>query len=184
MSEQAKYEHVWSINSYREACHSLALYEAHPEIFPPFETALDIGCGTGRFFAYLVDHGKGAAGVDIAGNCLDPDVKRRHGHRFSRQALWEMTFATFYDLGVCCDVMEHIPPDYVDTTLKQISAYCRTTIFGIAQFPSQVGEHQLHLTVEDKDWWFAKISALGGLVTPLEVDMKRVGPVHYFKWEC
>ena len=44
-SERLKYEEVWSHAEYRKWSHSLNLWTDHPEIFPKYESALDIGCG-------------------------------------------------------------------------------------------------------------------------------------------
>lgn len=156
--ETAKYETVWADERYRVANQGLQLWQLHRGIFPAAPScALDIGCGNGRMFGQWNREGIEGHGVDFAANALDPDHPNRRN--FTLQCLWTMRFDREFDLGVCADVMEHIPPDKVDDVLRAISASCRTAVFQIANYPSCFGD--LHLTLQPSDWWLAKLDEFG-----------------------
>lgn len=155
--ERAKYEHVWDIPSYRTRHHGLDMWRNHRELFPrQIESALDIGCGSGRLFKQWRAEGIEGFGVDFADNALDTDSNREH---FFNACLWNMELGRQFDLGVCTDVMEHIPMINVDDVLQRIAMHCDTTIFKIANYPSVFGD--LHLTCKPADWWFERLSQFG-----------------------
>lgn len=159
-TERDKYERIWEDEEkYRKANHSLDFWHNHLLQFPQkFNSVLDIGCGTGRFYHYMILlHAKDAWGVDIAANCLDDAVQVVAGSRFIRANLWEWKPERTWDLGVCCDVMEHIPTEMVDIVLRTILGCCRVVMFRIATHESCWQGEDLHLTKKDQDWWEARI---------------------------
>lgn len=169
-----KYTEVWDIPRYGAVCHSLDLWNTHRELFPAdAKSMLDIGCGPGRLVAIMCSRGIDAHGVDIAPNCVDRDIARVHGDRFTQQCIWEMRFPAMeplnkFDLGVCTDVMEHIPPNHVSGSLGLIGMYCDYVVFKIAHSPSHdwIGKDKpLHLTIEPCDWWLDQMSYIGGVAT-------------------
>lgn len=156
--ETSKYESVWADPLYRIANQGLQLWQLHRGIFPNDPaSALDIGCGNGRMFAQWNREGIDGHGVDFARNALDAEHPNKEN--FTLQCLWRMQFAREFDLGVCADVMEHIPPEKVDEVLGAISAACRTTVLQIANYPSYFGD--LHLTLQSSEWWLAKLRNFG-----------------------
>lgn len=69
-----------------------------------------------------------------------------------------------YDMTVCIDVMEHIPPECVDMVLADIAAYTKKiAVFSISTRPAAKrlpDGRNAHLTVEEPRWWLRKISQL------------------------
>lgn len=69
-----------------------------------------------------------------------------------------------YDMTVCIDVMEHVPPECVDAVLADIAAYTKkVAVFSISTRPA--AKHlpdgrNAHLTVKEPQWWLKKISQL------------------------
>ena len=60
--------------------------------------------------------------------------------------------------------MEHIEPEKVDQTVKNIMAACDSCFFQISTVPDSMGSlvgHALHLTVKPHDWWKDKFVSLG-----------------------
>lgn len=162
--ERAKYLKVWAHPDYRVACHSLRLWEERPDLFKGhIESALDIGCGLGRLIPVLVSGAVDAWGVDFAvPECLDPEVARLYGHRFSNQVLWEMEWNRTFDLGICTDVLEHLPEEKVEESLERIAACCRRVIFKVAHNEHVWLGEQLHMTIRPVDWWQDAMTAIAG----------------------
>ncbi|KKL15753.1 hypothetical protein LCGC14_2502440 [marine sediment metagenome] len=179
--EREKYEAVWSLDIYRIKCHSLNLWENHREIFPEnFRTALDIGCGLGYLMAAWNEEGYDAWGIDIAANCLASDISARWGKRFIVENLWEMELGVHFDLGICADVMEHIPEEFIERTLKNIARHCNETIFSIANFSSNSLGHNLHLTQKPLDWWLGMFQSVGP--EPEVLSLGGRNNVYHLRW--
>ena len=82
---------------------------------------------------------------------------------FIHSNLWSKWHGPF-DVGYCCDVMEHLPPEKVDAVLKRIFKNCESCFFSIHfgedSFRKVVG-HPLHLTVKPFSWWLDKLKEYG-----------------------
>lgn len=170
--ERAKYEAMWRHQAYRQRSPGeMGLEHIVEHLSPAYGDAIiDFGCGSGRATQQLQDAGFEAIGVDIAANCLDPDVNVP----LIVSELTDLSNSSIAaDHGMCCDVMEHIARDDVDAVLHEIEAAVRRRCyfridsdrdsFGIA-----VGS-PLHLTIEPPEWWhkklsehFARVDDLGG----------------------
>ena len=65
-----------------------------------------------------------------------------------------------------CDVMEHMPPEYVMLVLDRIISACRMTWFTISFVPDEFGQaidQSLHLTVQPFTWWREHLASLAHL---------------------
>lgn len=181
-SERQKYKKVWEVSNYGRAGHGLRLWRERREYFPvEFKSGLDIGCGRGKLMACWCGLGIDAWGLDLVENCLDEEVKRLWGHRFVLQNLWEMDLGRRFDVGICADVMEHIPEEKVSEALKRIMDHCDITLFMIANFPSQRLEYQLHLTLKPLDWWLETFCQVGSEPEVLPYDRRE--DVYTLRWE-
>lgn len=166
-NERAKYHHAWSQPYYRTPSLGLQLWRQHREWFTITPRMVDIGCGRGHVLMEWTKAGIDAWGLDIADNCLDSDlvatdpawweVSLMVGPVWQRETWRGHTFTS----GLCCDVMEHIPPAKVNATLRQITASCATTLFKIACFPNVLGPPDLHMTVKPPSWWVDTLSRYG-----------------------
>ena len=163
-AERAKYREVWSDSRYRRACHSLDLWEHHRGFFPdyPISSAIDIGCGLGLLVNAWRRQGIQGWGLDLVEEALDPDILSRYRAYLIFASLWEWHPVQQWDLGVCSDVMEHIPEEMVSESLRRIYQACRITVFKIAHKDSCFLGHQLHLTQRPYAWWLAQMLAVGG----------------------
>lgn len=153
LTEQAKYEAMWSIPAYRK----LAPGEGHVRDMIallscyPGDSIIDFGCGTGRAAQELQDRGYAVTGVDLAENCLDEGVDVP----LVNACLWDLPDITA-KWGLCSDVMEHIPPEKIADVLNAISVRTEACYFAIATVPDNMGVligEPLHLTVRAAVWW-------------------------------
>lgn len=170
-TERTKYERVWQEDAYRQVCHSKVLWDEHRDCFPDtFHSALDIGCGLGLMIAEWNAQGINTHGIDIAENCLFADVEESYRHKFRVYEIWNLKWEEWpdrwwdkrFDVGVCADVMEHIPIEFVDESLRRIAKYCRHVVFKIDHATNSFIGETLHLTIEPVEWWIAQMNAITG----------------------
>ena len=163
LAEKRKYDDVWQKPEYRVKSHGIELWTRGREFFPKFQSVVDLGCGHGRYFSYMAENeGKDAFGVDFDKAYLDDEVREKHSAYFFEQCLWDMELPVSFDMGVCTDVMEHIPEPYVVQTYQRIFEHCDKSIFKIANFSSKSLGHDLHPTMKAADWWLEKAIEAGG----------------------
>lgn len=166
--ERKKYEAVWGHQSYRKVSPGAMECERAWEVLQPDlgETLNDYGSGPARATKWFSEKGLITIGVDIASNAAETDVL------VMMAPLWDMPSVPNSDYAYCCDVMEHIPPEKVDDVLSQIAGKTRkAAFFRIACRPDVMGPklvgEPLHLTIEQGDWWKAKMASHWSLVKPL-----------------
>lgn len=156
--ERQKYEMMWNAAKYREFSPGELLHDTIvAELgLQPGDTILDLGCGPGRLSAKLAAS-YAVTAVDFASNCLDDGVNVP----FVLANLWDLPNGLAADYGVCCDVMEHIPPEKVDAVLSNIAKAVRLGAFFRIEFaPDILGQligAPLHLSLHDEDWWAKKL---------------------------
>lgn len=162
-SERDKYLRVWADRSYGTQTDGLpAVSSAFRGMgCQPGETLIDWGCGTGRAAKNFRDMGLRVTGFDIAHNCLAEgvDVPLVVG------CIWEPPRDLAADYGFCTDVLEHVPPDYLDQALDTLYWRAEKATFiqidtvldisGPAMDPPEV----LHLSVYDRWWWEDELAA-------------------------
>ena len=109
--ERAKYAEIWGLEEYR-AAHSPGLESVDhfmSVIKPrPLSTLIDIGCGSGAAGLEFKRRGLLVNWLDITEAGLDDGVNRL---AFYERPLWS-NWSGEWDYGFCCDVLEHIPPEY------------------------------------------------------------------------
>lgn len=160
VSEQKKYERMWSIAGYRiqapgEECAGQFLSIAQPK-----GLVIDFGCGTGRGALRIKEAGCEVLLVDFTGNSRDPEA----AHLPFEQADLSKPMPFRAEFGYCTDVMEHIPPEQVADVIRNIMACVETAFFQISTVPDNMGaciNQDLHLTVKPHSWWKALFSSLG-----------------------
>jgi SAM-dependent methyltransferase len=172
--ERVKYEAVWRHNDYRKFSPGLqALTSSNLIDFfrhMGVTSILDAGCGSGQVMEWLMTHHPSefrVHGFDIAANCLNPFFAGRESEVLSIGCLWaEGDIPQGFDAVFCTDVMEHIPPEHVDTVLSNVRrAAGKAAFFGIALFEDHFGPvligSPLHLTVRPAEWWIERLVCAG-----------------------
>jgi len=168
-SERRKYERMHAVPGY-----SLGPGETHVKTFlnfiNPGESVIDFGCGTGDAARKLADLGHPVALVDIV---KDP-LRASHGlvDRFFEASLHDLPAELpRADWGFCCDVMEHLPEDWIPAALAGMKAKVNKIFFAISGSPDGWGHHindTLHLTVKPCEWWPDRIVKHWPSVTRLD----------------
>ncbi len=172
--ERAKYAEIWSLPEYRTA-NSPGLENVDRMISvlnpKPGSSIIDVGCGTGCAAMEFERRGFRAGGLDITDAALELDRSR-----FIEAPLWSdwanpksglISRKLRWDYAFCCDVLEHIPPEYTMLCIDRILGACDTAWLQISLRPDEFGKligQPLHLTVHDFDWWLLRVSTLGRVV--------------------
>ena len=157
--ERAKYSAVWNNPQYAVCSPGLrhlpsALEWMQPEAGSEFT---DWGSGSGKASDSLFAQGFKVSMVDIAEN----SYKGANAIPLTVACLWELPDSVLAtDYGICCDVMEHLPPDRIDAVLSAIAKRTNKAVyFQIALFHDHTftDNGPLHLSVFPIDWWKAKL---------------------------
>ena len=174
VAERGKYMRMWERPEYHR--YSPGAYHAPLAIaalgMKPGATLYDLGCGNGQAVPILAAHGLLVRAVDIA---MTPALaawaadKTKHlpvDRRpvFTGACLWAIPLHwPQRDYVFCCDVLEHIPPERVDSVLVHIKRLMgKAGYLSIHCHPDGCGAligETLHLTVERPEWWMAKLGA-------------------------
>ena len=78
---------------------------------PPGGTVLDAACGTGKYFAMVLDRGRRVVGTDQSTGMLARARARFPAVPLERVGLQELAFDAEFDAVMCIDAMENIPPE-------------------------------------------------------------------------
>ena len=163
-SEKAKYDEIWSLDDYRKYSPGLENVERFMKILAPRSgsTVIDIGCGTGEAGLALEDYGLRVKWLDLSSAALDGSIMAKDFFQMPIWSNWSRPMG--YDYGFCCDVMEHIPIEFVMLSLSRIISNCNTSWLQICNLPDTFGAvygKPLHLTVQPFTWWLERLRMLG-----------------------
>jgi len=171
-SEKRKYWRAYQHKSYRRGSpgERVAAYFLFSSAREQGDTVIDLGCGTGRAGKYLADYKKKMPGGEprvLNVTLFDFVDVREVDLPFIEGNMWELDGLPVFDWILCCDVLEHIPPQYVDRTLDGMAKITRKGgLLTIAHVPSSTADfsdmeiiEDLHLTIESPHWWQAKIES-------------------------
>lgn len=173
--EARKYEDVWaSVDTYGDVSPGERRVPMFLEMSnaQPGDVVLDAGAGSGKGSVALAAAGLQVTMCDITDTGLTDEARELP---FVEACLWK-SLAHIYPRGLggkfdyvyCCDVMEHVPPEYTMLVIsRMLQVAGRGVFFSIALTPDQMGfwaGHPLHLTVQPFTWWRDHLRDLGELV--------------------
>ena len=120
---------------------------------PPGGAVLDAACGTGKYFAMVLESGRRVVGTDQSTGMLARARARFPAVPLERVGFQELAFDAEFDAVMCIDAMENIPPEDWPRVVANLRRALRP------------GGH-LYLTVEEVDDQeldavFAQATALG-----------------------
>lgn len=179
VGERALYEDVWrGVPAYGETSPGALRVPMFLEMTGATGSrVLDAGCGSG----------KGGVALDAAGFRVTLCDFTRAGLSaeasalpFRESCLWHARpdLLGRYDYVYCCDVLEHIPTEYVALTIQRLLDVSLEGLFlSIALVPDQFGlfvGRALHQTVRPYDWWRDRLRDLGRLVDARDLLVSAV----------
>jgi len=158
--EKNKYEHMWGKDEYRKCSPAFhRFFDDVKSVINEGDSIIEFGCGSGVGLGELAKSHE-VIGIDIAKNCLNKDVKVP----FVEACLWE-PMNVKADVGFCVDVMEHIPPEKVYDTFKEIMECVPKCLFIICKLQDSNRTKRihptLHLTVEGDKFWLKEAEKHG-----------------------
>ena len=183
-AERAKYERLWGeVPDYRINSPGEQMLMPWLKIVKPLPQAsvIDFGCGGGKAAMVMGLMSFRVRLVDIAANCLAPEVAELvAAGRLSFRAA-DITDPGLdlepADLGYCCDVMEHIPTDRVEQTIRNIVRIAADSFFLVNfcddHFGADIGE-TLHLTVRPYSWWLDLFRSLATITDARDLCGKGI----------
>lgn len=159
IEEKNRYEKLWKADYQRSACAFPLAYYIDRYASKDMRL-LDIGCGDGSTAEYLRALGYECWGLDITlAGCW-----RGRGDldRYIEAPVWHIPFEDkFFDYTFSTDLMEHLPEEMVEASIKEIYRVTRKKTFHcIATFNHIVEGVNLHRTVKQIDWWAEKFHLL------------------------
>src|SRR4051812_6620056 len=154
------------------------------------QTVLDAGAGSGKGTVALLDKGFAVAMCDISFDGLEdqtlpervPTAMACLWHDLSHipymaNAFAPDTFKGLFDWAYCCDVMEHIQPQFTMLVVQQLLNIVRHGVFfSISLTQDQFGYfagEPLHKTVQQFTWWRDSLGELGDVIDAR--DLGNVG---------
>lgn len=129
-------------------------------------TVLDAGCCTGKLGAALTVDGCKVTLCDLTRDGLVDAAVRLP---FRECSLWRDIKGTVgeFDYVFCCDVLEHIPPEFTMLVVQRLLDAARVgVILSISLVPDQFGVwvgKPLHQTVQPFTWWRDRLREIGRL---------------------
>ena len=78
---------------------------------PTGGVVLDAPCGTGHYFAQVVESGRRVVGIDQSTGMLDVARARGLAEVLQPAALQDLAFAGSFDAAMCIDAMENVGPE-------------------------------------------------------------------------
>lgn len=131
---------------------------------------LDAGCALGLLVEVLRDRGVEAYGVDISSYAIDQIIEPLRP--YCRQASIAEPFNERYDLIVCIEVLEHMPPREAERAIENICAHTDDVVFSSS--PNDFRE-PTHVNVHGPDYW-AEQFARCGLYRDVDFDASVITP--------
>lgn len=175
INEKEKYEWLWR-NGYKPSKCALPLADYVASSCNPGWKLLDIGCGDGSTVYALQSRGFNCQGLDIT---LAGLKESKDG--FMEASVWKMPCPDeHFDLTFSTDLLEHLPPEFVDDSIAEIFRITKhRTFHSIANFVDMRAGRVLHLIHESAEWWQAKFKVLNTKNLKFEVIDRKIFLMKY-----
>ena len=170
--EKTKYSQMWDIHEYGDTSPGMNIADAFVEISEckPGGTLIDLGTGSGKAAVRLQQrHKLLVQTLDITSHCMRPGAQKLFGKSHFEASLWSdwPDRLPTYDYAYCCDVMEHIPPEFTMLCLSNMFRAARHVFIQVDIDPEGWGDlinETLHLTTMPFVWWRDHIAEFGEIL--------------------
>jgi 2-polyprenyl-3-methyl-5-hydroxy-6-metoxy-1,4-benzoquinol methylase len=116
------------------------------------QSVLDIGCGDSLLLAALATRGVDAFGVD--GSTAAVRSAPWRVFVFKADLTQPLVLNRSFDLVMCIEVAEHLPPKFSNIIISSIAAHAKARIIFSAAHPGQGGED--HLNEQPIEYWLKR----------------------------
>ncbi len=134
------------------------------------QSALDVGCAIGLLVEALRARGVEAYGVDVSEYAIGqahPSIRP-----FCRVQQATEPFGRRYDLIVCIEVLEHLPPEQAQPAIANFCRHADSVLFSSSPFDYV---ELTHFNVQPPDYW-AKLFAQQGFYRDVDLDAGFLTP--------
>jgi len=140
-----------------KTCHSTGNWRDVAEFImatvPRSYRILDIGCGKGLGVSLMRDNRFLCGGLDVTLAAVDKE-RMTGKNSFTEAPAWNIPFDDgYFDFTFSSDVMEHMPPETVETVIKEIYRVTRVETLHIIAETENNHYPDSHLTVHPITWW-------------------------------
>ena len=154
---EAKYEIAYRNPEYYKT--SAGLLQTHEVLATlKFRSVLDVGCGPGYSLLRFLIAGKEVMGTEVCeylyGTAL---IAFMNNDVVVPARIQNLPFeAESYDLVYCTDVLEHIPEQDIEVSIRELVRVAKKYIYvSVSTVPAMFHpELGLHETVKPKEWWY------------------------------
>lgn len=123
-----------------------------------FKSVLDVGCGPGYSILRFLLAGKEVMGTEVCEHLYETALISFMVNEVVVPArIQALPFeADSYDLVYCTDVLEHIPEQDIEVSIRELVRVARKYVYvSVSTVPAQFHpELGLHETVKPKEWWY------------------------------
>ncbi len=152
ISEVEKYSECYRCPTYKLQGARLHKVTQDVHSLQPGQRYLDAGCGRGEMVKLAKSLGVEARGCELVPDLCD-------GVTVINGSLTALPFDDkSFDVVSCYDVIEHLPPEQVDTALDELFRVSRgVVILSTNDKRSHYKDMELHLTRMPRSWWDKKL---------------------------
>jgi SAM-dependent methyltransferase len=142
---------------------------AYLNLISPHATVLDVGCGTGLLLEGFLKKEIDARGIEISSEAIAAAAPSTRP-RIQRGGLPHTGFQNrAFDLVLCIDVLEHLPPEETDRAILELARITRHhLVLSICLWhEGNARKDPTHINLHSKRYWRNKIGTLGFSTKPL-----------------
>ncbi len=139
-------------------------------------TVADVGCAFGLLTEALVDLGVDAYGFDISPYAIGQaraDMKDRLFVHPITEPIPRLAGGEKYDLTICIEVLEHLPPEMADTAVRNLCDSADRILFSSS--PDDFDE-PTHFNILPTEAWLAKFAEHGFVPSPSHPEAPYIAP--------